>query len=171
MLTTITIALIVNNMNDKDQNPDKALIEYQSNKLQQLINDVHNCCKERIYLEAKMFNLPASELKCLMLFEGHKYLTGVEIAGKLEVAKSRATVILDSLAKRGFIQRMPDPNDARVKLVSLTPAGHKKVKEIEDFVFHLYHQLLSQIDPTHRPGVLNALEVLTSTMKAIKTQL
>jgi DNA-binding MarR family transcriptional regulator len=66
---------------------------------------------------------------------------------------------------------MPDPNDARVKLVSLTPAGYKKIKEIEDFVFHLYHQLLSQIEPTHRPGVLNALEILTSTMKAMKAQL
>ena len=162
---------MVNSMNEKERNTNSALVEYQSNKLQQLINDVHNCCKERIYHEAKMFNLPVSELKCLMLFEGHKYLTGVEIAGKLEVAKSRATVILDSLAKRGFIQRMPDPNDARVKLVSLTPEGYKKVKEIEDFVFHLYHQLLSQIDPPQRPGVLNALEILTSTMKAVKTQM
>jgi DNA-binding MarR family transcriptional regulator len=158
-------------MNDKEQNPDKALIEYQSNKLQQLISDMHNCCKDRIYLEAKMFNLPASELKCIMLFEGHRYLTGVEIAGMLEVAKSRATVILDSLAKRGFIQRMVDPNDARVKLVSLTPAGYKKVKEIEDYVFHLYHQLLSQIETSQRPGVIAALELLTSTMKAMKTQM
>ena len=158
-------------MNDKERTLDKALIEYQSNKLQQLISDMHNCCKDRIYLEAKMFNLPASELKCIMLFEGHRYLTGVEIAGTLEVAKSRATVILDSLAKRGFIQRMPDPNDARVKLVSLTPAGYKKVKEIEDYVFHLYHQLLSQIETTQRPGVIAALEILTSTMKAMKAQM
>ena len=158
-------------MNEKTSIADIALIEYQSNKLQQLISDVHNCCKDRIYMEAKMFNLPASELKCIMLFEGHRYLTGVEIASKLEVAKSRATVILDSLAKRGFIQRMPDPNDARVKLVCLTPAGHKKVNEIEDYVFHLYHQLLSQIDPSQRTGVLNGLEVLTSTMRAMKAQM
>ena len=158
-------------MNDKERTTDKALVEYQSNKLQQLISDMHNCCKDRIYLEAKMFKLPASELKCIMLFEGHRYLTGVEIAGKLEVAKSRATVILDSLAKRGFIQRMPDPNDARVKLVSLTPAGYKKVKEIEDYVFHLYHQLLSQIETAQRPGVIAALEILTSTMKSMKAQM
>jgi DNA-binding MarR family transcriptional regulator len=153
------------------QKPDTRLIEYQSNKLQQLISDVHNCCKDRIYLEAKMFNLPASELKCLMLFDGRKYLTGVEIASQLEVAKSRATVILDSLARKGFIQRMPDPNDARVKLVSLTPAGYKKIKEIEDFIFHLYHQLLSQIEATQRPGIIAALEVLTSTMKSMKAQM
>ena len=158
-------------MNEKSPTADTALVEYQSNKLQQLISDVHNCCKDRIYYEAKLFNLPASELKCIMLFEGHRYLTGVEIAAMLEVAKSRATVILDSLAKRGFIQRMPDPNDARVKLVSLTPAGHKKVNEIEDYVFHLYHQLLSQIEPSQRAGVLNGLEILTSTMKAMKSQI
>lgn len=157
--------------NNSENTQDTRLIEYQSNKLQQLIADVHACCKDRIYLEAKMFNLPASELKCLMLFDGHKYLTGVEIAGRLEVAKSRATVILDSLAKRGFIQRAPDPNDARVKLVSLTPAGFKKIDEIEDFIFHLYHQLLSQIDASQRPGVIASLEILTSSMKAMKAQM
>jgi DNA-binding MarR family transcriptional regulator len=171
-LTQISDSIIVHIMNKKSaNNTDTRIVEYQSNKLQQLIADIHGCCKERIYLEAKMFNLPASELKCLMLFEGHKYLTAVEIAGKLEVAKSRATVILDSLAKRGFIQRVPDPSDARVKLVSLTRAGFKKIEEIEDFVFHLYHQLLSQIEPTQRPGVLAALEILTTSMKTMKAQM
>ena len=157
-------------MND-NKRVDNRLIEYQTNKLQQLITEVHDCCKDRIYLEAKMFNLPASELKCLMLFDGHKYLTGVEIAGKLEVAKSRATVIVDSLVKRGFVKRIPDPTDARVKLISLTPAGYKKIQEIEDFVFHLYHQLISQIDSNQRPGVIAALEILTTSMQAMKAQL
>jgi len=44
-----------------------------------------------------------AELKCLTLFDGHKYLTGGEVAGMLEVAKSRATVILDGLEKKGFV--------------------------------------------------------------------
>lgn len=146
-------------------------MEYQTNSLQQLLSDVHNCCQDRVYLEARMFQLPAAELKCLMLFEGHKYLTGMEIAGLLEVAKSRSTVVISGLEDKGLVQRATDPNDGRSKIISLTPAGQKKVREIEDFTFHLHQQLLSKIDPDKRPSVIEALETLRSSMKKMKDQL
>jgi len=155
-------------MNYTKKTTDKRVLEYQANKLQELIGELHNCCKDRYTNEAKAFNVPQAELRCLMLFDGHKYLTGIEIAGLLEVAKSRATVIIDSLEKKGLIQRAPDPNDARVKLINLTPSGQSKVREIEEFMFSLHQQLLGQIDPSQRTSVINALETLRSSMEAVK---
>ncbi|MBW2522456.1 MAG: winged helix-turn-helix transcriptional regulator [Deltaproteobacteria bacterium] len=157
-------------MNNLSAATDIRLIEYQANKLQELIGEVHSCCKDRFAREARVFKLPQAELKCLMLFEGHKYLTGMEIAGLLEVAKSRATVIIDNLETRSLVQRSADPNDARVKLISLTPAGQRKVREIEEFMFDLHQQLLGQIDPDQRAGVIAALETLRSSMEAVKAQ-
>ena len=153
-------------MNDVNTTNDTQLLEYQINKLQELISEVHNCCKEKFVNEAKAFNLPQAELRCLSLFEGHKYLTGIEIAGLLEVAKSRATVIIESLEKKGLVQRSADPNDARVKLISLTPIGHRKVREIEEFMFVLHQQLINQIDPAQRSNVINALEMLNNKRDA-----
>ncbi len=158
-------------MNDVNTTIDARVIEYQANKLQELISEVHNCCKDRFSHEVKAFKLPQAELKCLMLFEGHKYLTGISIAGMLEVAKSRATVIIENLEKKGLVQRSPDPNDARVKLISLTQRGQRKVREIEEFMFALHQQLLSQIDPSQRSAVITALETLRSSMEAVKAQL
>jgi DNA-binding MarR family transcriptional regulator len=158
-------------MNDVNRTKDERVLEYQANKLQELIGELHNCCKERYTTEAKAFKVPQAELRCLMLFDGHKYLTGIEIAGLLEVAKSRATVIVDNLEKKGLVQRAPDPNDARVKLINLTPSGQRKVREIEEFMFSLHQQLLGQIDPGQRTGVITALETLRSSMEAVKAQL
>ncbi|MGW8288435.1 MAG: MarR family winged helix-turn-helix transcriptional regulator [Desulfobulbales bacterium] len=158
-------------MNQITETIDDRVLEYQANKLQELISEVHNCCKDRFAHEAKAFKMPQAELKCLMLFEGHKYLTGIEVAGMLEVAKSRAAVIIENLEKKGLVQRSPDPNDARVKLINLTPKGQRKVREIEDFMFDLHQQLLSQIDPAQRPNVINALETLRSSMEAVKAKL
>jgi DNA-binding MarR family transcriptional regulator len=158
-------------MNDVNTTNDVRVLEYQANKLQELISELHNCCKERYSHEAKTFMMPQAELRCLMLFEGHKYLTGIQIAGLLEVAKSRATVIIENLDKKGMVQRSPDPNDARVKLINLTPAGQRKVREIEEFMFSLHQQLLGQIDPGQRSSVINALETLRSSMEAVKAQL
>jgi DNA-binding MarR family transcriptional regulator len=158
-------------MNNVNRATDLRVIEYQANKLQELISELHNCCKERYTKEAKAFKMPQAELRCLMLFEGHKYLTGIQIAGLLEVAKSRATVIIENLEKKRLVQRSQDPNDARVKLISLTPAGQRKVREIEEFMFSLHQQLLDHIDPAQRTGVINALETLRSSMEAVKAQL
>ena len=158
-------------MNDVNTTNDVRVLEYQANKLQELISEMHNCCKERYSDEAKTFKLPQAELKCLMLFEGHKYLTGIQIAGLLEVAKSRATVIIENLDKKGLVQRSQDPNDARVKLINLTPTGQRKVREIEEFMFTLHQQLLGHIEPGQRSGVISALETLRSSMEAIKAQL
>ena len=158
-------------MNNVNTTIDIRVLEYQANKLQELISEVHNCCKDRFSHEAKAFKMPQAELRCLMLFEGHKYLTGIEIAGMLEVAKSRATVIIENLERKGFVQRSPDPNDARVKLISLTPIGQRKVREIEEFMFTLHQQLLRQIDPAQRAAVFNALETLRSSMEAVKAQI
>ncbi len=158
-------------MNDVNTTNDIRVLEYQANKLQELIGELHNCCKERYTHEAKAFKMPQAELRCLMLFEGHKYLTGIQIAGLLEVAKSRATVIIENLEQKGLVQRSQDPNDARVKLINLTPAGQHKVRVIEEFLFSLHQQLLSQIDPGQRTGVITALETLRSSMEAIKAQM
>ncbi len=171
MTTNLNNLRIVHTMNEISQQIDLRLIEYQVNRLQELIGELHNCCKDRFHFEAKKFNLPQAELKCISLFDGHKYLTGVEIAGMLEVAKSRATVILDSLEKKGLVQRMADPNDARVKLACLTPEGQRKVLEIEEFLFGLHREILDQIEPVQRGSIIAALETLRTSMKAMKAKL
>ena len=51
------------------------------------------------------------------------------------------------------------------------PAGQHKVREIEEFMFDLHQQLLSQIDPAQRAAVITALETLRSSMEAVKAQM
>lgn len=160
---------IVHSMNNNEQKTN--LTEYHTLRLRQLINEIHDCCKERVVMEAKKFNLAPSEVKCLMLFERHRYLTALEIADLLEVAKSRATVIVDGLEKKSLIKRGADPSDARVKLITLTPDGQRQVRSIEAFVLSLHERLLEQIDPAQRATVITALETLRSSMEAVKTGL
>jgi DNA-binding MarR family transcriptional regulator len=48
-----------------------------------------------------------------------------EIAQAVEVDPSAATVAVDRLERRGFVQRQPHPDDNRRKLVHLTDAGRE----------------------------------------------
>ena len=150
--------------------PD-TLLTYQSRRLQDLIHEILQCCQERMLFESHKFGLLQAELKCLMLFDMERYLTVKGIAQKMEVAKSRVTKIMDGLTKKHLIQSTEDPNDGRVKLLSLTPAGQKKLKEIGTFTRQIHQKILYQIDSEQRKAILSSLELLRSSMEAVKAQL
>ncbi len=162
---------IVNIMNyDGSLHPDQ-LLPYQAQRLQELLADILLCCQGRMVHQSRKFNLPQSELNCLMLFLSQPYLTVKHISAKLEVAKSRVSKILDGLEDKGLIQRSQDPTDARVRLVSLTPAGQKKAAAIAEFIAEIHQLLLAQLQPEQRQEVLSSLEVLHASMEAIKSRM
>ena len=147
------------------------LLTYQTHRLQELIAEMLKCCEDRKVYESGKFALPYAELKCLLLFDGQRYLTVTDIAQKLEVAKSRVTKIINGLKEKQLVSEIDDPKDARIKLISLTPAGHIRSDEIAAFQRGLYRTILLQVDADERNHVLSKLELLRSAMEAVKEDL
>ena len=158
-------------MNHREGHNTDHLLPYQAQRLQELLGDILLCCQGRMVHQSRKFNLPQSELNCLMLFLNQPYLTVKHIAAKLEVAKSRVSKILDGLEAKGLVQRSQDPGDARVRLVSLTPVGQKKAAAISEFITEIHQLLLVQLQPEQRQEVLSSLEVLHASMEAVKSRL
>lgn len=163
--------IIVNTMNEIGSDTPKKLARYQAARLKNLIEEISTCCQERLLFLSKKFDLTPAELRSLLLFKNERYLTVTTIAQKLEVAKSRVTKILDGLMKKMMIHRIDDPGDARVKLLSLTPAGQKKTKEIDEFMTDMHHHLVLTLKQEDRKSILLSLEVLRASMESVKEQL
>jgi DNA-binding MarR family transcriptional regulator len=158
-------------MNNISTAINEELLRYQAKRLQDLIAEMLRCCEDRKLYESGRFGLPYSELKVLMLFDGERYLTVKGIAQKLEVAKSRVTKLIDGLRNKGLVEEIEDPKDARVKLISLTPKGQRKSKEIGALQQELHRKILLQMDPEERKHMLSYLELLRSAMEAVKEEL
>ena len=158
-------------MNLNVPEPPDALLGYQSQRLQDLIKEILQCCNEQTSYLSKKFDIPAAELRCLMLFGDERYLTAKSIAQKLDVAKSRVTKITTGLIRKGLVETIEDPKDARVKLIGLTQKGQTKSKEISAIITDLHQLLLLEFEPDQRKMVLSCLEVLRSSMEAVKNQL
>lgn len=84
--------------------------------------------------------LPASQAGCLMLigvFEGESQR---ELAKKLGVASSSATVMLQRMEKAGLIERKPDKTDQRILRVFLNEHGRQSLQDVKrafaDFINH-----------------------------------
>ena len=158
-------------MNNRESDSIDVLLDYQSQKLQDLIEEVVRCCKERTLFLSKKFDIPEAELRCLMLFGEERYLTAKGISQKLDVAKSRVTKIINGLDQKRLVESIDDPKDARIKLIGLTSKGQKKSRELSDFTKDLHQKLLLEFEPEQRKMVISCLEILRASMEAVKNQM
>ncbi len=126
------------------------------------------CCQERMQYQCERFGLPDAEFRCLELFGEDRYLTAKSIAHRMNVVKSRVSKITDGLIKKKLIQRIKDPEDSRVQLLSLTPEGQKKINEINGFMQDVYGEVLSRMAPDQRQAMLTNLDILKASMEAVK---
>ena len=158
-------------MNDFQGITPDELLPYQSQRLRDLIREIIQCCQDRMLFESHKFDLPQAELKCLMLFEGERYLTVKGIAQKLDVAKSRVTKIIQGLIRKELVHSISDPRDARIKLISLSRKGQKKSEDIRAFLMDAHQTVLLQMESEQRKAALSILELLRSSMEAVKALL
>ena len=142
--------------------------DYQLKQFQELILRLFQCCQERMQYQCERFGLPDAEFRCLMLFGEERYLTAKGIALKMNVVKSRVSKIVDGLIKKKLIQRIKDPEDSRISLLSLTAEGQKKVNNIDRFLQDIHYQVLLQMAPDQRKTVLTNLDILKASMEAVK---
>jgi DNA-binding MarR family transcriptional regulator len=52
----------------------------------------------------------------------------VDLAEAAQVSKQTVGSIVDQLERAGYVERVPDPGDARAKLVRITPLGQELVQ-------------------------------------------
>ncbi len=143
----------------------------QAKKLKEFIDNFIKCCESRKFYETRKFSLPYVESKCLLFLKDQRYLTVNQLANLLDVTKSRASNLIKDLLKKEFIEVILDPKDKRIKLISLTPKGRKKVKEIENFQIQIHKRLLEGFDFSERITLLNFIERLKMNMEAIKKEM
>lgn len=167
-LDTQVIIGIVLSMNNLIGNHNGEVTGYQLDKFQELIARLFQCCQERMQYQCERFQLPDAEFRCLAMFGEERYLTAKSIAHRMNVVKSRVSKIIDGLIRKKLIQRIKDPGDSRVQLLSLTPAGQKKINEINSFLEDVYGQVLSRMAPDQRQAMLTNLDILKASMEAVK---
>lgn len=154
------------NFSEPDNKSDVS--EFQVQQLEELVSRLFQCCQERMQYQSDRFGLPDAELRCLMLFEQERYLTPKSIAHKLNVVKSRVTSIVNKLLGKKYLQKIQDPEDSRVALLSTTVAGNHKIADVREFQDYIFHQVLYQMAPEQRKAMMTNLNLLKASMEAIK---
>ena len=103
------------------------------------------------------------ELPEVFLLEhiGHSDLRPSEIAARMKLPAHAISRRLDVLEKRQLITRGLAPEDARRRVLTLTPAGETLLKEAAVRLEEQVTQLLSVLEPAALETLLGAMEHLT----------
>ena len=90
---------------------------------------------KRVYSHGSRFShrhfgvtMTQASVLMLLMHEGRKTMS--EVAEALEVSKSAATQLLDSLIEKGFVERTQDESDRRVAYVAMSRRGCRHLKQV-----------------------------------------
>jgi DNA-binding MarR family transcriptional regulator len=88
--------------------------------------------------------------------------TQAQLASTVRRDATRLIPILDRLASRGLLQRTPDPDDRRNRVVSLTVAGRSLLQACRGSIRAMEDDLLGGLSEAERLGFLDILERLVA---------
>ncbi len=85
------------------------------------------------------------------------------LAQHLYLDKSTASRVVDSLENKGYLNREIDANDARSKILSVTPEGVELYKKIEHDLIKEMQNLIEDLDPEIRGATIHLISRLART--------
>jgi MarR family transcriptional regulator, transcriptional regulator for hemolysin len=88
--------------------------------------------------------------------------TQTEIARMIGLDKTTMVVTLDELEAAGLAERRPSPHDRRARVIAVTPAGKRKVREAQEIADRVRSDVLSVLPEGDREVFLDALTRLVS---------
>ena len=88
--------------------------------------------------------------------------TQAALAEAIGADKTRIIPTLDELQKLGYIERIPDPDDRRARLLEITESGRSIKDEVQVAIQRGEEHWLGQLSADDRDVFLRALQHLTS---------
>ncbi|WP_107427546.1 MarR family winged helix-turn-helix transcriptional regulator, partial [Streptomyces glaucescens] len=84
-----------------------------------------------------------------------------ELSRRTGIYRSDMVAVLNELADTGCIRRDPDPVDRRRNVITLTPAGRRRLERLDTLITDAQRELLAPLAPGEREQLTRLLTVLT----------
>ncbi|MCC7359599.1 MAG: MarR family transcriptional regulator [Anaerolineales bacterium] len=107
---------------------------------------------------------PSSGLVLGMLADAAEPLPPNEIAARLIISRATVTGLLDSLERRGYIERRPHAGDRRMLLIALTDAGRAVAQQFREVVHRRQREWLGALSEREQKQLLATLRRLQGAL-------
>lgn len=97
-------------------------------------------------------------------------LSPSEIGERLLIASATMTSTLDQLERRGWIERIPNPDDRRSVLIQITPSGVETANVLLPGIRHVERNAIEVLSPTEQAQMLRFLTKILERVADLSTQ-
>lgn len=94
------------------------------------LSQLIHCCSHYLK-QSEMSNLGGTQQKILGILHEQGDISQRELMGILHVKSGSLSEIIKKLEIKGFVEKLPNPNDRRSVVISLTPSGAKQLSDCE----------------------------------------
>lgn len=123
-----------------------------------LVKRLHLLASQRIDELLKEHKLARSQFQVLYLVDQADELAGKDLLAKLQVEPATLTGIVDTLEQKGWLIRMEDPKDRRIRLLKLTASGRKLMKSIPNPAAAVEKQMLATLTADQKHTLKHTLK-------------
>ncbi|MBI5291932.1 MAG: MarR family transcriptional regulator [Chloroflexi bacterium] len=107
---------------------------------------------------------PASGLVLSNLADSESPLPPNKIADRLIISRATVTGLIDSLERRGYVQRHPHLSDRRMLLVELTDSGRQVANAFRPIVHQHQKVWLEALSEKEQKSLIDSLQRLQATL-------
>jgi DNA-binding MarR family transcriptional regulator len=139
----------------------RARIDRRSGQLDEIAEALPQRSAElsRLFLTRTSVCVSRTEVGVLrVLTGGPRRIT--ELAAGERVTQPAITLLVNRLAERGWVERIPDPTDGRAVLVSLTPSGHEVFERLRAEYRALLHEEMASLEDGEVETLAAAVSIL-----------
>jgi DNA-binding MarR family transcriptional regulator len=98
-----------------------------------------------------------AQLNILFTLQREGEMAMSRLADVLNVSLSNATGLIDRIEERGFVERTRVPEDRRIVLIRVTPAGTRMLEEVDALSDDLLRGVLARLGRARLAGVAQAV--------------
>lgn len=122
---------------------------------------------QKIYLPAEM---PHSHSHLLLELDSYGRLSQQELAERLQLDKSSISQIIRKLSDEGLVNTEVDPQDKRVRNISLTSAGQTRLAQIHADANQRVQAALQLLNDNERQSVKTGFQLYARALKQSRKQ-
>lgn len=132
--------------------------KYKGEEVETVLKMIKRLLRNFKKIQYKKFGYTNLQIESMILLLEDKKLNMNDISEKLDLNRSTATKIMDTLLKEGYIIREKDKNDGRILNVSLTERGKELATDFKNQIKDYYGRLIEGLDK----------QILTNTAESIR---
>jgi len=118
------------------------------------IGNANNFIQEKLHSYVKTTGLTPSQFAIIIILGNNGALKISDIYKQMLIKSGNRTMILDSLEKRNFINRIFSKNDRREIIIELTAAGQKFFEENKEKYSNFVEKIISSISQNEQKDIV-----------------